>query len=404
MKLLLRVFLVVALVQVTLAVNGIYSGKNSFNRFKKYLNREPPIDPAATFDDDEIVETKWIEQRLNNFDPQDDRVWDMRYLENSFFLQEGAPIFIYIGGEWTVSAGWLLTGHMHDMAANMSGLMIYSEHRYYGRSLPTPNLTNDNLRYLSLDQANADLAHLIVHLKQTNPLVANSSVFLVGGSYSATMATWFMQKYPHLADGAWSSSAPLLAKVDFVEYKEVVSEAFEVIGGTECARRIRSAFQIMEQLVADGEVARIEQAFHFCYPLNLTSQIDVWSFFSDMAGPFSGIVQYHREELQDIQNECDFLVNNGIEDDFDAFVYWMMGGDVDPNDFCYNHLWQSFIDLFTGTGWYDLAAIYEIRQWYYQTCSEYGWYQSSGSDNILFGSNFPVDLSLRLCTDLYSGL
>lgn len=311
------------------------------------------------------------------------------------------------GGEWTVSEGWLFTGHMHDMARDLNGTMFYTEHRYYGQSRPTPDLTVDNLKYLNIDQALADLAHFIVTIKQSNETLRDSGVILVGGSYSATMATWFVQKYPHLANGAWSSSAPLEAKVDFVEYKEVVSEAFEIVGGPNCTRRIRSAFEELERIVATGNISRIEQLFHLCYPLNLNNSLDVWSFFSDVAGPFSGIVQYHREHNQDIQRECDSLMNNGIEDDLEALSVWWWGDTIDPEDplpFCYDHRYSSFLYYFTGTGWNDLAAMYEIRQWYYQTCAEYGWFQSSGSDHILFGSNFPVDLSLALCTDFYSGM
>lgn len=43
-----------------------------------------------------------------------------------------------------------------------------------------------------------------------------------------------------------------------------------------------------------------------------------------------------------------------------------------------------------------------VRQWIYQTCSEYGWYQTSGSKNQPFGSSFPIDLYYRLCADIYS--
>lgn len=41
------------------------------------------------------------------------------------------------------------------------------------------------------------------------------------------------------------------------------------------------------------------------------------------------------------------------------------------------------------------------RPWYYQTCNEYGWYQSSGSKNQPFGSNFPVTLSTVMCRDVF---
>lgn len=405
MKFLLRFLTSATIFQLSFAANSFVKTGLDKKNSKYWLNKEPPIDKYAAFDDVDIEE-KWIEQRLNHFDPQDGRTWNMRYLENSAYLRDGGPIFIFVGGEWTISDGWLRSGHAHDMMRDLNGTMFYTEHRYYGDSRPTPNLTIENLRFLNVDQALADLAHFIVEIKETIPEVRNSGVILVGGSYSATMVTWFMQKYPHLANGAWSSSAPLEAKVDFVEYKEIVSEAFEIIGGSNCTRRIRNAFEELEQLVADENTTRIEEVFNLCYHLNLTNQLDVWSFFSDIAGPFSGAVQSHRESDQTIQNECNVLVNNDIESDLEALSHWWWFDLVEPEEtnYCYDHRYNNWVYFFNGTQWDDISAIFEIRQWLYQTCAEYGWYQSSGSDDILFGSSFPVDMSLQLCHDLYSGM
>lgn len=43
-----------------------------------------------------------------------------------------------------------------------------------------------------------------------------------------------------------------------------------------------------------------------------------------------------------------------------------------------------------------------MRQWFYQTCTEYGWYQSSGSKLQPFGTKFPADLYINACKDAYS--
>lgn len=48
--------------------------------------------------------------------------------------------------------------------------------------------------------------------------------------------------------------------------------------------------------------------------------------------------------------------------------------------------------------------MFSDRQWFYQTCSEFGWYQSSGSPNSIFGTSFPVELSATLCNDIYDGM
>lgn len=61
-----------------------------------------------------------------------------RYYRNDEFFVRGGPIFVYVGGEWTISPGSLQGGHMFDMARELGGQMFYTEHRYYGSSFPTP--------------------------------------------------------------------------------------------------------------------------------------------------------------------------------------------------------------------------------------------------------------------------
>lgn len=45
--------------------------------------------------------------------------------------------------------------------------------------------------------------------------------------------------------------------------------------------------------------------------------------------------------------------------------------------------------------------IFLVRAWLYQTCNEYGWYQTSSSPDHPFGRNFPVTLYTTMCADLY---
>lgn len=81
-------------------------------------------------------------------------------------------------------------------------------------------MSTENLKYLSADQALEDLAFFIVSMKLEMTELADSKVVVVGGSYSATLATWARLKYPHLVDVAWASSAPLRAVADFYGNKK----------------------------------------------------------------------------------------------------------------------------------------------------------------------------------------
>lgn len=274
-----------------------------FNYFK-----EPPVKTLK----DVKVDEKWITQPLDHFDRTEKRTWQMRYYENANYFKPGGPIYIYVGGEWTISPGWVQSGHMFDMGRQSNGILFYTEHRFYGISRPTNDTSVANLKYLNIDQALEDLANFIVKTK-SNPDMKNSGVFLVGGSYSATMVSWFRKKYPHLANGSWSSSAPLLAKADFYgnhsiyfldiliplilsypEYKEVVTDSIKLVGGQECADKIKNGIRKIEMMIAYNDTNRIKQEFRLCEPLDITKPMDVMGFMGDLSDSWSGIVQYHR--------------------------------------------------------------------------------------------------------------
>ena len=83
---------------------------------------------------------------------------------------------------------------------------VFAEHRYYGQSIPFgnesiipghPELTG----YLSSEQALADYAKLVTHIKSTVSGASNSAVIGFGGSYGGMLAAWFRIKYPHICDG-----------------------------------------------------------------------------------------------------------------------------------------------------------------------------------------------------------
>lgn len=41
------------------------------------------------------------------------------------------------------------------------------------------------------------------------------------------------------------------------------------------------------------------------------------------------------------------------------------------------------------------------RQWMYQTCTEFGFFQTSTAQPNLFGNNFPVNFFVQQCTDVF---
>lgn len=152
------------------------------------------------------------------------------------------------------------------------------------------SLSSENLKYLSVDQALADLANFIVKIK-SEKRYQNSSVIVIGGSYAGSMATWFRQKYPHLAVGAWASSAPLLAKADFGEYKKFAMQAIATIAGEECLDHIAKHMKYMHDQLALNKSDELKKINNLCDDFDFNNKWDVLSWLSTAVDFYAALPQ-----------------------------------------------------------------------------------------------------------------
>lgn len=210
------------------------------------------------------------------------------------------------------------------------------------------------------------------------------------------MVAWMRKKYPHLVNGAWASSAPLHAQVDFAEYKDVMTNAIRNIGGTNCSATFENAFRSMEELVEAGDAVALQTAFDLCAPLDLAS-FDVAHFFYELSDMVAGLVQTHRTGR--IEGACAFLEREksvNSKDDMNAFAAW-----VNQNsNTCLDMSYENNVRKYRNDDWQSVAN-QQMRQWIYQTCSEFAWFQTSSSSEQIFGSSYPVEYFEALCQDLY---
>lgn len=209
------------------------------------------------------------------------------------------------------------------------------------------------------------------------------------------MVAWMRKKYPHLVDGAWASSAPLHAQVDFFQYKEVMTSGITSVGGEDCTEIFEKAFIEMERLVESGNASRIQQVFSLCEPLDLTR--DVHHFFFEVSDMVAGLVQGHRAgRIEGACNSMRRVLEDPTKDDLDAFATWVVGGSTACLDMSY----QNMVTKFRNDTW-GSEANRQMRQWTYQTCSEFAWFQTSSSNEQIFGSSYPLEYFINICEDLY---
>jgi Serine carboxypeptidase S28 len=249
---------------------------------------------------------------------------------------------------------------MFDMARELNGTMFYTEHRYYGKSRPTEDTSTKNLEFLTVEQALADLAHFVEHLKSMSQY-KDSGVIVVGASYSATLATWARMKYPSLIDGAWASSAPLLAKLDFYEYNEIMTESLLLVGGKECVDKFQEAFKHLEEFLELSEpklLRKIHENFKLCEPLKLSRDIE--HFMYEMSDSVAGLVQSHRSG--DIEKACKFMLNETHSDSVAALGAWV---NLKNKTNCLNMNYDETVQKFNNVSW-GSEANKQLRQWTYQ--------------------------------------
>lgn len=88
------------------------------------------------------------------------------------------------------------------------------------------DLSIESLKFLSSEQALADLANFIESKNAEYKFDANVKWIAFGGSYPGSLAAWLREKYPQLVYGSVSTSGPLLAKADFFGIHKFVITVF----------------------------------------------------------------------------------------------------------------------------------------------------------------------------------
>ena len=425
---------------------------HAYNKYpnNKYSSSSLSLDSNEK---EEKIETKFFQDAiLDNFAPVNkQKKWDSRgqryFVNRKFYKGKDSPLFVMIGGEGPESPSSLSSKYyIHDLAAAHGAMLVTLEHRFYGESYPTKTMDNNSLEYLSSSQALADLARFITWFKDhemhtssqqeqatkeddnVDEKIKNKSlqrkekekwkgkVITFGGSYPGNLSAWFRLKYPHITFGSIASSAPLKAKVDFYEYMEVVGESLKYFGGKECSLSIQNAIDYLGDLIARKEFKQIENDFQTCQPIE--SEEDVWVFGTNVMGNIQGTVQYNLEipNVMNVSDVCQAMKNKkkvtGKEyassssslstatTDYEKFLdlnqlYFKQTG-VSCMEVSYKDTLQTMKNItFDGTS--------NMRQWYYQTCNEFGYFQTTSSKNQPFRAltQLTTDSYLRICREVY---
>ncbi|XP_058832266.1 putative serine protease F56F10.1 [Topomyia yanbarensis] len=358
---------------------------------------------------DHNVQTLWFEQLLDHNDPTNPVTWKQRYYVNDKFFNSSignGPVFLMIGGEGEATARWMNEGAWIHYAKQYGALCFQLEHRFYGKSRPTKNLATKNLSYLTSEQALADLAYFIEAMNEKYELNEQNLWIAFGGSYPGSLAAWLREKYPHLIHGAISSSGPLLAKIDFEEYFKVVVDSLEEYSA-QCVSDIRTAISQIETLLKHMIGQRsLNDKFKLCDPVekSISNSLDIASLFEAIASNFAGVVQYNKDNSPHakitIDQVCDIMTNQSIGTPVARLATVNELVMKQDGAKCLDYVYDKTVKQMQNTSW-DSEVSSGARQWTFQTCNEFGFYQTSNQPDSVFGDRFQVDFFIRQCVDIY---
>ena len=183
------------------------------------------------------------------------------------YYKPGGPVIVLQSGETDASGRlpYLQKGIVYQLASALNGIGVVLEHRYYGDSFPTANLSTKSLRFLSTDQAVADQAYFASHVvfpgMEHMNLTAPSTPFLAyGGSYAGGMVSFLRKLYPDIYFGSISSSGVTEAIYDYWQYNEPIRQ----YGPPACIANQVKLVNIVDNILENGNeqtVAQLKKAF-----------------------------------------------------------------------------------------------------------------------------------------------
>ncbi|KAJ9454524.1 Prolyl carboxy peptidase like protein 5 [Diplonema papillatum] len=238
------------------------------------------------------ADVTYVTQPVDHFDFRvPARTFEQRVLVNAdAWTGEGklpngcrGPILFYTGNEGPIPAFWASAGFVvEELAQELHALVLFAEHRYYGESLPFGNQslsTPENARYLSVEQALADYAQVITNEKSTRAGAAGCPVISFGGSYGATLTTFFRLKYPHIVAGGLAASCPLgyydpaawaSNGVTGTTWIDIVNKNYRDAGCLDTVVQVRDTVNATAQTAAGRQ--QLKALFKLCYDVDTADQ------------------------------------------------------------------------------------------------------------------------------------
>lgn len=181
----------------------------------------------------------------------------------------------------------------------------------------------------------------------------------VGGSYPGALSAWFKHLYPDHAVGSWSSSGVIHAIEDFRNFDLDIYTATQKSGDL-CPAVIQQHYKFIEQAFETNEQMTADICDIFEIPVDHLNKHDFFFYLADI---YTLGVQYGNRTYL-----CDFLMENS---GYDMLTQLRAVAKFGKNSGMYYDQYDA-VALQDTTIDIDL----NLRQWTYQYCTEFGFYQT----------------------------
>jgi pimeloyl-ACP methyl ester carboxylesterase len=380
------------------------------------------------------VQELYLTQSLDHFRLEDARTYPQRYFYTNRYVRTNNEYvnatsrreyaFLCVGGEGPALTKAVLvnavhcTGDMLETARRLYegndaiSIHLYAlEHRYYGKSFPTfaadnnattaSPLTNEHLVYLSSRQAQADLAHFV----STTTILHDGNIpwITFGGSYPGVLAAYARLRVPHAVAAAVSHSAPLQATLDFTGYKNHVANVLanaDVGGSFACLDVfVQGHADLVGQVQEVENHERLGHEFLLCNATQLASNPRNVQLFLGDGVAFVGTQENDpscTKDLCNIAKKCALVLDYTAQGatPAEALAKLVRLQKHHNREGCTNLDWEENVayvsDPLQAHGW---------RSWLWQTCTEFGFYQTCEIGSACpFGQGYhPLSQDLELC-------
>ena len=348
---------------------------------------------------------QYFSQRLDHFDFKNSQAtnWNQRFWINATFFKDvaNAPVFFYIEGEGAGSPYSVVNGEHVVLAQQYGALIVSLEHRFYGASIPTSDYTTQNMYYLSSHQAIADIAAFItLYLKPTFNLTLKNKFVTFGGSYPGALSAWARLRLPHIVHTALSTSSPVEAMIDFTGYNSVVADSlsYPLVGGSDqCLQSMTQAFEAIDAAFTGPITEKHAMATKLMSCTSLDGVNDTMWAASNYASIIMGVVQYNIDGSGlDIRTVCQKMTQSGVAP-IDAFAQVVQ---LQQGTTCLDNSYDDYVAQLNNTVATPGGGL-GLRQWTWQTCVEFAYYQTCEPDTMRcpFSRLMTLESSYKQCQD-----